>query len=80
MAHWIAALWGAHGLGNPSMLNAFGVLHLWPWFMVAAVASTPLAPEDAQGADPVLLREGSSHLLGSFSPYVVNLSAGHRQL
>ena len=38
---WIIALFGGYGLGNLATLNALGVLHLWPWLIVAAIASTP---------------------------------------
>ncbi len=45
MVRWFAALFGGYGLGEFSTLNAFGVLHLWPWFLVAAVAATPVPRE-----------------------------------
>ena len=41
MARWSAALVGVYGPGDLSLLNALGVLHLWPWFLVAALACTP---------------------------------------
>jgi alginate O-acetyltransferase complex protein AlgI len=45
MALWISALFGGYGLGGFSTLNAIGVLHLLPWMLVAALASTPLPRE-----------------------------------
>jgi len=41
MARWVAALGGGYGLGDLATLNSLGVLHFWPWLLVAAVASTP---------------------------------------
>lgn len=45
MARWIVALFGGYGLGNLATLNALGVLHLWPWLLIAAIASTPWPQE-----------------------------------
>jgi alginate O-acetyltransferase complex protein AlgI len=41
MGRWLAAMFGEYGLGGLTTLHAMGVLHLWPWFLVAAAASTP---------------------------------------
>lgn len=41
MARWLAALFGAYGPGDWSTLTALGVAHLWPWLVIAALASTP---------------------------------------
>jgi alginate O-acetyltransferase complex protein AlgI len=43
VAGWLGALFGAHGWGSVATLNAINVLHLYPWFAVAAVGATPLA-------------------------------------
>jgi alginate O-acetyltransferase complex protein AlgI len=48
MAQWLAALFGAYGLGDLSTLNAAGVLHFWPWFLVAAIGSTAWPRDVAQ--------------------------------
>lgn len=41
MAGWFSALFGAYGPGDLSLLQTLGVLHLWPWFLIAPLASTP---------------------------------------
>lgn len=41
MVGWMMALAGAHGMGQLATLSLFNVLHLWPWFLVAALAATP---------------------------------------
>jgi alginate O-acetyltransferase complex protein AlgI len=41
MGKWFGALFGAYGLGHPSTLGALGLLHHWPWYLVAAVGATP---------------------------------------
>ena len=38
---WFGAMFGAEGWGHPMTLNALNVLHKYPWFIVAAVGSTP---------------------------------------
>jgi len=45
MAGWIAALFGGYGLGDLATLHALGVLHLWPWLVVAVIACTPWPQE-----------------------------------
>ena len=42
MIYWLTALFGRYGFGNLYTLNAIGVLHLWPWFIIAAIAATPI--------------------------------------
>jgi len=42
MGQWFSALFGRYGAGHPSMLNILNVLHYWPWFLVAAIGSTPI--------------------------------------
>ncbi len=41
MGRWLGALFGGYGMGHLTTLHALGVLHLWPWLVVAAIASTP---------------------------------------
>ena len=41
MGSWAAALAGLQGLGQPLTLNTMNLLHLFPWFFIAAIASTP---------------------------------------
>lgn len=43
LAPWVGALFGAYGAGSISLLSLMNVLHYWPWFLVAAIGSTPLA-------------------------------------
>ncbi len=40
---WFGALFGVYGAGDAALLNALNLLHLWPWFIVAAVGATPMA-------------------------------------
>ncbi len=39
---WFGAMFGAHGWGHPMTLNALNILHNYPWFIVAAIGSTPM--------------------------------------
>jgi hypothetical protein len=38
---WLNSMVGGYGWGHPMTLNALNVLHLYPWFLVAILASTP---------------------------------------
>jgi alginate O-acetyltransferase complex protein AlgI len=42
MGSWFGALCGRGGSGNLALLNALNLLHLWPWFVIAAIGSTPV--------------------------------------
>lgn len=39
---WFGSMFGAHGWGHPMTLNALNILHKYPWFIVAAIGSTPV--------------------------------------
>lgn len=43
MTNWFRALFGLYGAGDIAMLNLLNVLHYWPWFIIAALGSTPVA-------------------------------------
>jgi hypothetical protein len=35
-------MFGIHGWGHPMTLNALNILHKYPWFIIAAIGSTPV--------------------------------------
>jgi alginate O-acetyltransferase complex protein AlgI len=39
---WFGSMFGTHGWGHPMTLNALNILHKYPWFIVAAIGSTPV--------------------------------------
>ncbi len=84
MAGWMSALLGAHGAGDCVTLRAFGVLHLWPWFLIATIAATPLPRECmanvlryrfgdlayAMGMLAVFMWSILSLVMGGFNPFI----------
>jgi alginate O-acetyltransferase complex protein AlgI len=84
MARWLAALFGAYGLGDWSTLTALGVAHLWPWLLVGALLSTPrprrllqrLADHPLEGlahvswATFILLWSILALVVGGFNPFI----------
>ncbi|MCX5844710.1 MAG: MBOAT family protein [Deltaproteobacteria bacterium] len=39
---WLGSMFGAYGWGHPMTLNALNILHKYPWFIIAAIGSTPM--------------------------------------
>jgi alginate O-acetyltransferase complex protein AlgI len=39
---WLGSMFGIHGWGHPMTLNALNILHKYPWFIIAAIGSTPV--------------------------------------
>ena len=81
---WFTTLLGMHGAGDLSFLNLMNLLHYWPWLVVAAVGSTPLAagllvrcersPRLAYALDGWLAVVAGwsvlSLLMGTFNPFI----------
>ncbi len=84
MLQWFAALFGAYGAGHVIMLDILNVLHYWPWFIVAAIGSTPWMRNLAQRWDRswylgltgdsmlllIFVWSTVSLLMGSFNPFI----------
>jgi alginate O-acetyltransferase complex protein AlgI len=65
MGEWFGSMFGTHGWGHPMTLNALNVLHEYPWFIIAAVGSTPVVANFFKGANA-----------SPFGSWLVNLCIG----
>jgi hypothetical protein len=81
---WFGALLGLAGLGDFQVLSLLNVLHRYPWFVVAAIGSTPVVRTLLTRAEMswrtawaveaylacVLVASGIYLLQGGFNPFI----------